>query len=405
MSIISRYILMQTAAPLLATIAIALLVLLTERMLRLLDLVLGSSGGLAVLVEMLAYLVPHYMALALPVALFLGVLLAFSRLHHEHELDALASAGIGLSRLMRPVLLLALCLALLSALNFSIGQPYARYIYRALVHSVGEESVNVYLRARTFMEVDGVTFMAERIGSDRRTFGNVFIYDESDADRSLAMTARSGRLSTAADGDLKAVILQDGVAIEFDRSPETADADVRPDFGVVHYSRVAKPIDLDDPTEFRPRGEDERELTLLELWSTRANPPPDVTTDQMLAEFHDRIVRTLSVLLLPLLAVSFAFGRRRSDRVFGIAVGLLILITYNQALTIGKSLVSIGDISIFVGHWLPFVALTIASSVLFYRTARMPGDGFAIAWPSIGAGAFAWRPGAKRSSESGPVSE
>ena len=402
MSIISRYILVQTATPLLATIAIALLVLLTERMLRLLDLVLGSTGGLAVLVEMLAYLVPHYMALALPVAFFLGVLLAFSRLHHEHELDAFASAGIGLTRLMRPVMVLAIFLTLFSALNFSIGQPYARYIYRALVHSVGEESLNVYLRARTFMEVDGVTFMAERIGSDRRTFERVFIYDESEENRSLALTARSGRLSKAADGELKAVVLNDGVVIEFDRSPEATGRAGTPDFGVVRYDRVAKPISLADPTDFRPRGDDERELTLLELWSARAAPPPDVTTDQMLAEFHDRIVRTLSVLLLPLLAVSFAFGRRRSDRVFGTATGLLILITYNQALTIGKSLVSIGDVSILVGQWIPFVVLAIASSILFYRTARLPGDGFAVSWPSIRVGRVA---GLRRSRRSGTVRE
>src|SRR3546814_1662793 len=76
-----------------------------------------SSDLLTLLLQMLAFLVPHYMALALPAAFFLGVLLAFSRLHQNRELDALGSAGIGLRRLLSPVLLLALVLTAPSAVR------------------------------------------------------------------------------------------------------------------------------------------------------------------------------------------------------------------------------------------------------------------------------------------------
>jgi lipopolysaccharide export LptBFGC system permease protein LptF len=89
----------------------------------------------------------------------------------------------------------------------------------------------------------------------------------------------------------------------------------------------------------------------------------------MLAEFHDRLVRIFSHLLLPFLAVSFAIGSRRTHHAYGIAAGLLILITYNQVLSIGKSLSSIGEVSPFIGQWLPFVLLVIVSISLFYRRA------------------------------------
>src|SRR3546814_2778851 len=54
----------------------------------------------------------------------------------------------------------------------------------------------------------------------------------------------------------------------------------------------------------------------------------------MLAEFHDRLVRSLSVLFLPFLAVPFALGARRARQSLGIAVGLVVLVAYNQVLTI-----------------------------------------------------------------------
>jgi len=243
MSTFGTYILRQTMGPLIATVAIALLVLLTERMLRLLDMVLDTHGGLTVLLQMLAFLVPHYMALALPVAFFLGVLLAFGRLHHNRELDALGSAGIGLRQLVSPVLILALILTALSALNFAVGQPYARYIYRALVHDVVEAAANVYLQERTFMEVKGVTFMAERIRRNSQEFAGVFIYEVDDSGKAIAMTARRGNLNAAPKGEPSTLFLVDGVRLEMPAADALAtEGKARGSFGVLHFDQFQIPI-------------------------------------------------------------------------------------------------------------------------------------------------------------------
>ena len=370
MSTISSYILRQTMGPLLAAVAVALLVLLTERMLRLLDMVLDTGSGLTLLLQMLAFLVPHYMALALPVAFFLGVLLAFSRLHQNRELDALGSAGIGLRRLLSPVLLLALALTIVSAANFSVGQPFARYIYRALVHDVAEQAANVYLQERTFMEVRGITFMAERIWRDSHEFSGVFIYEEDESGKATTMTARRGSLAVAPKGETSTLLLADGVRLESAPPPAEGGA-ASPSAGVLKFSLSEIPIELRGQEGFRPRGEDERELTLLELWQQRHAPPPGVTTAEMLAEFHDRIVRSLSVLFLPLLAVPFALGGRRARQSLGIAIGLTILVAYNQALTVGKSLASVERVSPLLGQWLPLALLAAGSLYLFYRSAYL----------------------------------
>ncbi|WP_193371329.1 LptF/LptG family permease [Pelagibius marinus] len=399
MSTINSYILRQTLGPLFAAIGIALLVLLTERMLRLLDLVLDTGGGLTVLLQMLAFLVPHYMALALPVAFFLGVLLAFTRLYQANELDALGAAGIGLSRLMTPVILLGLGLTVLSAANFAVGQPYTRYVYRALVHNVEKAAANVYLKERTFMEVEGVTFMAERIWRNSREFARVFIYQETEADpdggsdRGVATTAERGSLYVAPAGEKSTLLLRDGVRLETPLPGPTqvgsglagSDEFSSGQSGALQFDQLQVPIDLVGQDAFRPRGEDERELTLFELWRYRHAPPPDTTTLEMLADFHDRIVRSLSVLLLPFLAVPFALGPRRGRQSYGIAVGLLVLVLYNQVLNVGKGWAAVGLVSPLVGLWLPFVVLTLLSGVLFYRSAFLVPRGRRQRWSPIAA--------------------
>ena len=90
---------------------IGLLVLLAERMVRLLDTTLGKKNSFGVVFEMLAYLVPHYLGLAFPAALFLGLLFGFNKMSKDSEIDAFLASGVGLHRLAQPVAILSLILA------------------------------------------------------------------------------------------------------------------------------------------------------------------------------------------------------------------------------------------------------------------------------------------------------
>lgn len=124
---------------------------------------------------------------------------------------------------------------------------------------------------------------------------------------------------------------------------------------------------------FRPRGADEREFTLSELWRRRFQPPPGVRVSDMRAEFHGRLARVLSVPFLPLMGIPLALGRRRSERSFGLAIGILVLIIYNQVLDFGENVSETGAIGPFVGLWLPFLGFASASVWMFHRASeRLP---------------------------------
>src|SRR5262249_60579189 len=70
--------------------------MLLERMLRLLDFILDKGGPFYLVLKMLANLIPHYLGLAIPVAFFVGMLLAVMRLSGDSELDAIYAMGGGL---------------------------------------------------------------------------------------------------------------------------------------------------------------------------------------------------------------------------------------------------------------------------------------------------------------------
>ncbi len=375
MNTVGTYVLRQSLKPFLLIIGVALALLLVERALRLLDQVLGFGGSPVLLLEMLAFLIPHYMALALPAGFYLGVLLTFSAMNDRHELDALGSAGVGLLQLVRPLLLFGLALGLFAALNANYAQPYSRYIYRSLIHFVAESSISGYLRERTAVEVGRYTFLADRIRPTSRRYDKMFIYEETSDGRTIATTAERASLSPIEDGRRMTLVLENGVRMS--SAPVLADADGSSSGGTgpdeLVFERIEFPIAIDDPGVFRRRGQDERELTIFELWLMRDTPPPGTETAEMVAELNDRLVRAISIVFLPFMAIGLAIGPRRSHRAYNIATAFVLIIIYNEALSIGKFATEEAKLTPFINQWLPLLVFIGLSLYVFLRAmARVP---------------------------------
>ena len=153
LKIIDRYVLRLVLTPMAATLVISLTLLLAERMLGFLDLTLGKKNSFTAVFKMLAYLVPNYLGLAVPIAIFLGVLFGFNKFSKSHEIDALQAAGINLPRLFRPVLMLVFVLMLCNLVAVGWLQPYGRYSYRSVIYTLTNVDAYELAQARkTFNE-------------------------------------------------------------------------------------------------------------------------------------------------------------------------------------------------------------------------------------------------------------
>ena len=385
MKTLDRYILSETLRPFAVTLLLALLILLVERLLRLLDLALGTEGPLRVLVQMLTYLVPHYIGLALPIGFFLGVLLGFRRLHRDSEMDALLGAGVSLQRLLQPTLAVALFVVAVSAVTLGYLQPHSRYAYQSMVHAAGTAAIQALLKPGTFASINGKTFLAEEISEDRRHFRQVFLYSETEDGTWTAITAETGFLAPGAGGQPPTVVLQDGILLRGNAETGIASEPDRLDErGALRFDSLRTGIGDESVAGFRLRGGHEREMTLTELWRLQGAPTQDVGAADIVAEFHSRMVRVLSVLALPFLAVPLALstGNRSRGNLLGVAIGVVVLISYHEALNFGKNLVESEEIGAFAGLWLPFLLFLAVSVAAFTAMARRGSLANALASPT-----------------------
>jgi len=367
--IVDRYVLRQLAKPLITSVIIGLLVLLAERMVRLLDTTLGKKNSIGVVFEMLAYLVPHYLGVALPAALFLGLLFSFNKMSRDSEIDAFLASGIGLHRIAQPVAILSLILAALSVLIVGWLQPHTRYAYRAVLFDVKNVDVFYLAEEGIFMQAGTRTFILDKLNRSAGTFERIFLFDNRGNRGIETVTASNGRLIENTDTRLPVLRLENGHRLQIDRMPNLAPDQPPPNSTVSNFEAADTPLGQVADKTFRPRGNDERELTLPELIALQGNPPPGAEPDQMRAELHKRFIAMLTMPMLPFLAVPFALGRRRNQRTYRFGVALILLVALHEVIEQGAIATRSNGASPWLTMWLPFLAVTAFAAWRFWSAS------------------------------------
>ena len=363
---IDRYVLRQVAKPLATAMTIGLLMLLADRLVRLLDTTLGKKNSFSVAFELLAYLVPHYLGTALPAALFLGLLFGFNKLSKDSEIDAMAATGTGLHRLSRPVIMLSMVLGALTLFIVGWLQPQTRYAYRAVLFDVKNVEVFYLAEEGVFMQAGNRTFILDKLNRSNNTFDHVFLFDNKGPGGSETLTASSGVLIPV-EGQRRPVLrLYNGHRLKLDRWPTLGNNREIPQAVITEFAQTDTPLGRISDKIFRPRGQDERELELPELYAQQDTPPKGSSRNSMRAELHKRIVYVASFLMLPLLAVPFAIGRPRSQRGYRFGTALVIVVAFHEIIEQGAVATKVSGLSPWLSMWLPFGLITLFAAWRYY---------------------------------------
>ncbi len=351
--------------PLLSTLGVAALLLILEKMLKLFDFVVNQGGPANIVFQMLANLTPHYLGLALPVGLLLGILLAFRKISLSSEFDAITSSGIGLMRLMRPLLLLAMFLAVINTILVGWVQPYSRYTYRGLVFDLRSGALGASIRVGEFIDLgDDITLLVEESHKKGAELHGIFMERRNERG-SMAITAERGGFYATGDDQTILLRLYNGRLVDLNERQNKP--------RVLSFDRQDLKIHLPARDSFRERGGEELELTLPELYVERNNP---LQSAEMRAafngNFHWRLMHSLSFFVIPFLAVPMGITNKRTGRGTGIVIGLSLLIVYNEFMEAMETAVHHGA-SPYSSIWLLFAGFAGLSFFFFHIAAFRAG--------------------------------
>jgi len=348
-----------TMLPRMAVVLLVVLAsLVLERLLRLFDFVTRHGAEVRPVLEMIVNLLPHYVGLAMPMAFCLGTITALGLLARNSEIDALEGAGWSLRRIGLPFIGCAAVLALVSIGLFGYVQPFARYAYYKERDAVLAAGWRGRLEAQVFFDIgDDMAISAADVGEDGRTLDEVILLQET-PDGPIATTAKRGLILPDAPGGGLRLVLRDARSLMPDGSTAT-----------IGRVRIDQDLYAGDGG-LRARGESARELTLGELWAgVRASGGAEPETA---AEFHDRLIRSFSLLGVAFLSVPLGVAGKRAPLWPRIAIAVVALALYDNIVKFVGGLAALGEAPAGAGLWALALAFNGATLALYLAT---PGQG------------------------------
>jgi lipopolysaccharide export system permease protein len=367
---IDRYVARLILVPLLATLTLAAMLLILDKMLRLFDFVVSEGGPVQVVWRMLANLVPEYLALGIPIGLLLGTLLAFRKLALSSELDSLRAVGLGYTRLLRMPYLFAVALMGLNLAIVGFVQPVARYGYEQLRFDLRSGALGASIKVGEFTNLGKrMTLRVEASEDKGRLLHGVFVRAETRDGKTIAVTADHGTFLATDDPDVILLRLSNGRLVHNSpgyKAPR-----------VLSFKIQDLPVDLPAVARFRGRGRgDEDELTLPELFrfgGAKAAAVPPATRNAIRANFHYRVVEIVMMLLMPLLAVALAVPPKRSTSGLGIFLSIFMVVTYHKVNQYAEQMAAQARVDAVIALWVPFFAFAGLILWMYWTLAYRPG--------------------------------
>jgi lipopolysaccharide export system permease protein len=355
---VDRYLLWRMVPRMAVTLLIILVIMLMERVLRLIDLVTAQGAPLDLVVRMVLNLVPHYLGLALPVTFCIAVLTALATLSRDNEIDALENSGWSLRRIGAPFIAAAVVLSLLSLPLFGFLQPYTRYAFREVRHAAANAGWSGRLEEGVFVDAgNGLVISAAEIDPTGRVLSRVFVI-QREGEQESVFTAERGLILPDPEARVVRLLLKNGRGLvqggwlDFD------------DLKLAHEFEI-------DRNPFRPRV-GERELTFGELLERASGNDGMPVLPNYMAEFHGRLVRIFAVIGVAMMSIPLGVTRKRAPVWPRAALALVVLIALDQVFQTVQSLADLGRIDPAVGLWGVWTVFTLGCAWIYATT---PGQG------------------------------
>lgn len=357
--IIQRYITREVVNAMAAVIAVLMLAFVSQQIVRYLNYVAVGKIATGVLLELVSFEIPYLLALLAPLALYLGILLAFGRLYSDQEMAILNMSGFSDQRIFRLTVAIASVIAVGVLVLMLWANPWVS-LKRQQVMTSDEATLHMIetlMPGRFQVSPDGKHVMyVESLSRDHRRAQNVFLAQQTTDPDHPGMSLWT--LLYADQGYQKKMkgipepffVMQDGYRYEGVPGEN--------DYKIIQYKSYAIRLPQAETRIVHP--EDEA-LSVSALWDDYGNPG-------RAAELQWRFSVAISVVLLAMLAVPLSVVRPRKSRFFILLPALLIYIIYFNLLVVARHWVERSAAVPFLGMWwVHLLMLGLVFSVMVMR--------------------------------------
>jgi lipopolysaccharide export system permease protein len=379
MNLLERYIFRRTLSLSLMTLSATTVMVLITQVLIYVNLLTASGQALLTFFTLAATLIPPMLNLVMPFALHIGATQTLNGMNSDSELAVIEAAGGSRSIQTKPIVLLAIMMALAGLALSHFVEPFAYKHKRDIIARAGADLVRFAVQSGTFQEIEPNLFVqiADQLPSG--DFEGIFIADSRKPDTDLVYYAKHGAIHQ--NGDAEVLVLADGEVQR--KNSQTGD------LSVISFESYVLDFNQFGPSSGEVNYSSKERSTAYLLFAPRTddffmrNKPEDVR-----AEINRRFSEWLYPLVFGTIAIYFAVGARsnRQERLWSLTAGVAVALAVRGAGFFLVNVSGINSLYTFLNFAIPIGSILLFSTlILMDKSLR-----FSQAWVE-GAGSIAGR--------------
>jgi lipopolysaccharide export system permease protein len=364
MRILDRYILREMLPPFFISMAVLLFVLFLQKLFQLADLIISKGATLVSTLNILAYIVPGFLVITIPMSLIVASLTTFARLSADSEITAMKASRISLYNMIRPVFLFALFAFAVTAYTSLMLVPGANSALKAHIIAMMKSRALIGIEPGVFSNTfEGMIIYVDKMDPQDNLEG-IFISDERSVREPYAIVAKQGRLIADQQAMNVTLAMQNGTILT---QPHTDQA-----YSLMGFDTARLNLDVSNALlKNQSPGKGPEDLESLELTreieQLRSEGKPAYRYE---TELQKRLSIPFACILLGLIGAPLGIRRSRTGKSAGIAIALLVFLVYFIILSGATNLAETGTLPAYLAFWVPNVLMTVAAIIFIFKKGQ-----------------------------------
>jgi lipopolysaccharide export system permease protein len=370
-TLIHRYLIREMIPPFSITLIFFLFIFLMTKLLEVTNFVVNYDVDAWAIGLMLLYSVPFFLQFVIPMAVMMGILLAFLRLSSDNETVAMKACGISVYKVLSPALAFSLLGTLVTAWVTIFAMPWGSTSIKQMTLKLAASSLEVGLKERSFNDqFENVVVYVGEVVPHSGILRHLFIEDRRNPKVISTIIAPEGRLSGSKAALTAHLQLKSGSITQVDLATRSANA--------VHFDRYDLSLKMQlDTVNDKGENKHRTEMSLAEMRRyIKTYAKRDSSYFRTVMDYHKKFSIPLAGLVLGLLAVPLGFQSGGARRSYGVGLGLALFLLYYVLLTAGWTYGKTGAVPPLVGMWAPNLVFALLGGFFLRRCATDRSLGF-----------------------------
>ena len=331
MKILDKYLLKEILESSLSVLAIFMIILSSNTMLRLIEEASVGTFPTYLLFPVIFVKITQYSIYIIPISLFFGIIIALGRLYNSTEMAVIASSGLSQVDLASSLsrVIIATCL-IVGFFSLYLTPAATDYRYKLEHRLNSEEKIEEIRPGRFTSSQNGkATFFVENIKNNKL---NKIFFNSITSATTTVENSKTAKYYT--DSDLRRyIILKDGVITELL-------APYKSNTRTTRYSEHGVQLGQDLPMYTNNKYDAMGTIQLFFVDGIQAS-----------AELQSRFMLPIATLILGFAAIPLSYSSPRKGRYNKIFFGALVYFSYFIIMSITEKMFLLNIVPIFLGLW------------------------------------------------------